>query len=197
MRTLLALPPLTLTNGAYASVPYLTGYLRSRGCDVEQTDWNLDFHLKLLSVDGLARIRSEILEKKEALTKATQFFLSRYEEYAATITPVVRFLQGKDRSLAVRLAHRTFVPEGPRFSTIAFRPDVVRLFGSLGTDDLARYVASWYVQDLLDVIREGVDPDFDDAHKAAQASFNPALKRLEQAREHPTCVDAMFEELVL
>ena len=197
MRTLLALPPLTLTNSAYASVPYLTGYLRSRGHDVEQADWNLGFHLKLLSVDGLARIRAEILEKNEALTRATQFFLSRYEEYAATVTPVVRFLQGKDRSLAVRLAHRTFVPEGPRFSTIALRPDVVRLFGSLGTDDLARYVASWYVQDILDVIREGVDPDFDDAHKAAQASFNPALKRLEQAREHPTCVDAMYEELVL
>jgi hypothetical protein len=197
MRTLLALPPMTLTNGGYASLPYLTGYLRSLGHDVEQVDWNLAFHLKLLSEDGLARIRSEMAGKRGALTRASQFFLSRYDEYAATITPVVRFLQGKDPSLAVRLAHRTFVPEGPRFSTIAMRPDVVRMFGSLGTDDLAKYVASWYVQDILDAVREGVDPDLDDAHKAAQASFNPALKRLEQAREHPTCVDAMFEELVL
>lgn len=197
MRTLLILPPHTLTNAPYASLPYLTGYLRSRGHEVEQADLNLDFHLKLLSVDGLTRIRSEIVEKKKPLTPTTRFFLSAFQDYAATVTPVVRFLQGLDPSLAVRIAERRFVPEGPRFSTILMRPDILRLFGLLGTDDLAKYVASRYVEDILNVIREGVDPEFGTASAAGQASFNPALVILLQARERPTCVDAMFEEVVV
>lgn len=197
MRTLLILPPFSLTNCPYASLPYLAGYLRSRGHDVEQADLNLDLHLKLLSVEGLTRIRSEIVEKKPPLTPTTRFFLSAFEDYAATVTPVVRFLQGVDPSLGVRIAGRTFVPEGPRFSTILMRPDIVRLFGLLGTDDLAKYVASRYVEDILNVVREGIDPEFGLAVAAGQVSFNPALKSLLRARENPTCVDTMFEEVIV
>ncbi|MES2639605.1 MAG: radical SAM protein [Myxococcota bacterium] len=195
MRTLLVLPPVTLTNSPYASLPYLAGYLRSRGHDVEQADLSLGLQLRILSADGLARIHSEV--EKKPLTPATQFFLSAYKDYAATITPVVRFLQGKDASLGVLLAQRRFVPEGPRFSTILMLPEVLRLFGALGTDDRAKYIASRYVDDILAVVREGIDPEFGEAGGAAHSSFNPTLKSLERARENPTCIDAMFEELVV
>ncbi len=197
MRTLLILPPVTQTNAPYASLPYLAGFLRSRGHDVESADLNLDFHLKLLSVDGLTRIRAELLAKQAPPTPTLSLFLSAFDDYAATITPVIRFLQGGDPSLAVRLVDRTFLPEGPRFSTILMRPDILRLFGLLGTDDLAKYIASRYVEDLLNVVREGIDPEFGSIHAASQASFNPALKSLLRARETPTCVDTMFEEVVV
>ena len=197
MRTLLILPPHLQTNAPYASLPYLAGYLRSRGHEVEQVDLNLAFHLKLLSADGLTRIRAELVEKKPALTPTTRAFLAAFPEYVATIPHVVRFLQGRDPSLAVRIAERRFVPEGPRFSTILMRPDILRLFGLLGTDDLARYVASRYVEDLLNVVREGIDPEFGAATAAGNASFNPALELLRRARESPTCVDTMYEEVVV
>ncbi len=50
--------------------------------------------------------------------RATRFFLEHFETYRETITPVIRFLQGRDPTLAHRIASRRYLPEGRRFTTL-------------------------------------------------------------------------------
>ena len=72
---------------------------------------------------------------------------------------MIRFLQGRDPSLALRIVTRAFLPEGARFAQIGDEP-LAWAFGNLGVQDQAKYLASLFVDDLADVIREGIDPRF-------------------------------------
>ena len=77
----------------------------------------------------------------------------------------MRFLQGHDPSLAMRIVGRAFLPEGPRFAALDAGGDGDELlgwaFGELGVTDRARHLASLFVDDLADVIRDGIDPRFE------------------------------------
>ena len=70
-------------------------------------------------------------------------------------------------------------------------------FGTLGTTEQARYLASLYVDDLADVWRDGIDPRFELARygerlAASAASFDPLHEAL---TGEPTLVDATLDEL--
>src|SRR5205814_7987550 len=82
--------------------------------------------------------------------------------YLDTVDAAVRFLQGRDPTLAVRICHGDFLPEGPRFDAARAREDdeTAWAFGSLGTHDRARWLASLYLDDLADLARETVAPHF-------------------------------------
>ena len=59
------------------------------------------------------------------------------------------------------------MPEGPRFAAIEQGPGsddddpLGWAFGSLGIADRAKHLASLYIDDLADVIRDGIEPDFE------------------------------------
>src|SRR5271170_2185146 len=101
VRILSIIPPMTQLNTPYPSTAYLTGFLRSRGFKAEQTDLSIALALKLLSVEGLQTIkeRADALPRKRH-TPATRFFAQHFEPYCTTISPAIRFLQGRDPSLA-------------------------------------------------------------------------------------------------
>ena len=113
------IPPMTQLNTPYPSTAYLTGFLRSRGFHAEQADLSIALALRLLSAEGLHSIHEQVrgLPRKQH-TAATRFFADHFEIYAETIVPVIRFLQGRDPSLAHRIASRRYVPEGPRFAAL-------------------------------------------------------------------------------
>jgi hypothetical protein len=158
MRLLLVTPPMTQLNTPYPATAYLTGHLKSRGWDVRQADPALELVLRLFSREGLTRIQGAVARARKT-TPSVAFFIEAFEDYARTIEPVVRFLQGRDPSLALRLAARTLVPEGPRFAQLN-EETLNWSFGAMGSQDQAKYIASLYLDDLADVIREGVDSRF-------------------------------------
>ncbi|MCC7442767.1 MAG: radical SAM protein [Bdellovibrionales bacterium] len=193
LRLLLVTPPLTQLNTPYPATTTLTGTLRARGWDLRQADPGLELVLRLLSKDGLARVRENL---GAAQSEAVDFFREAYSDYERTVEPVIRFLQGADPTLAYRLAARTLVPEGPRFQQF-HEETVVAAFGHMGTQDRAKYVASLYVDDLADVIREGIDPRFalsryGEKLAASQPSFEPLASALAAA---PTLVDELLDEI--
>src|SRR3954469_23001477 len=111
-RILSIIPPMTQLNTPYPSTAYLTGFLRSRGFHAKQTDLSIGLALRLLSTEGLSAIR----ERVRALSRrqhnvGTRFFAEHFETYRQTISPVVRFLQGHDPTLAHRIASRRYLPE--------------------------------------------------------------------------------------
>ncbi len=118
-RVLSVIPPMTQLNTPYPSTAYLTGFLRSRGVDAVQEDLALKLVLRLLSPAGLddIRARAEALPKKRR-TPLVQGFLDHFARYRYTVDPTIAFLQGRDPTIAHRIASRTFLPEGPRFDAV-------------------------------------------------------------------------------
>ncbi len=202
MKILLVTPPMTQLNTPYPATAYLTGFLRERGHDVAQADPAIELVLRLLSREGLAQVAAAITDP---WSRSLQFFVEHLPRYLATVGPVVRFLQGKDASLAWRLCSDDYLPRGPRFDVLAQyalededgEDPLGWAFGSLGLRDRAQHLASLYVDDLADVIREGVDPRFEMSRyaeklAASASSFDPILAALDG---EPTLVDRLLDEI--
>lgn len=189
------IPPLVQVNTPYPSTSFLTGFLRSINHEAIQDDLGLKLVLKLFSKEGVAAIYSDV--PKDSAEPCLQFFCEAHSEYEKTIEPVIRFLQGKDATLAHRIATRTLLPEGPRFLNLD-QEDLSWAFGLMGTHDQAKHIASLYIDDLTDIISKGIDPQFSlsrygEKLAASQATFDP----LKNALDAPgTLIDRLLETLV-
>jgi radical SAM superfamily enzyme YgiQ (UPF0313 family) len=208
-RVLSVIPPMTQLNTPYPSTAYLTGFLRSRGVQATQVDLALALVLELLSSAGLR----EIFDAVQALptqrrTPSIEAFDDQFARYAATITPTIAFLQGRDATLAHRIAGRQFLPEGPRFASLDAYVDpddpeggdpLAWAFGALGQQDRARHLATLYLNDLADVVRDAVDARFEFVRYAESLAMSqPTFEPLAQALAAPmNLVDRTLERLTL
>ncbi|MBS1962157.1 MAG: radical SAM protein [Bdellovibrionales bacterium] len=204
MKILLLTPPMTQLNTPYPATAYLKGFLRSRGIEAAQADPALELFLRLFSSAGLARIRARLEETPGRYTESGAQFLAEYDRYARTIDSAIRFLQGKDPSLAMRIASRRFLPEGARFRALSQfggagseADQLAWAFGALGVQDQAKYLASLYLDDLADVVRDGIDSKFllsryGEKLAASQSSFDELAAELS---EEGTLVDEILREV--
>ncbi|MBN8489518.1 MAG: radical SAM protein [Burkholderiales bacterium] len=188
VRVLSVIPPMTQLNTPYPSTAYLTGFLRSRGITAVQEDLALALVLDLFTPAGLDALRADARRVAKP-GPVIAHFLQHFDAYRATIAPVIRFLQGGDSTLAHRINARTLLPEGPRFDALEHYVDdgsgdpLGWAFGVLGGSDRARHLATLYLNDLSDVIREAVDPRFEFVRYAerlatSQPSFDPMAEAL-------------------
>ena len=197
---------MTQLNTPYPSTAYLTGFLRSRGVTAVQEDLALKLVLNLFTAQGLEDVKVRALLLPEAARSASvNFFLDFFERYAHTIEPTIAFLQGKDSTLSHRIAGRGFLPEGPRFAALDAYDDsesgdpLSWAFGALGQQDRARHLATLYLNDLADVLRDAVDSRFEfvrygESLAGSQATFEP----LAEALAAPfTLMDEKLEALTL
>lgn len=190
LRVLSLIPPMTQLNTPYPSTAYLTGFLRSQHVDAQQEDLALGLVLRLFSRAGLeaVRVRCEALPRA-GRTPAVTGFLAQFERYRETIGPAIAFLQGHDPTIGHRIASRAFLPEGRRFEALDVfiadedRDPLAWAFGALGTHDRARHLATLYLNDLADVVRDAVDPRFEfvryaESLASSQPSFEPLAAAL-------------------
>ncbi|HEX6396658.1 MAG TPA: radical SAM protein [Steroidobacteraceae bacterium] len=206
MRVLLVTPPMIQLNTPYPATAYLTGFLRQHaadlGLEVTQADASIELFLRLYSAPRITRMAEELRARARTAPRSAGMppsiasFLEHAERYADTVEPALRFLQRRDPSLAFRIVGRAWLPEGPRFEP-AFDEQIHAAFGSLGTTEQARYLASLYVDDLADVWRIGIDPRFELAKygerlAASAASFDPLHDAL---TGEPTLVDHTLDEI--
>ncbi len=207
LRVLSVIPPMTQLNTPYPSTAYLTGFLRSRGVAAVQEDLALALVLRLLSPEGLGAVaeRIEALPEKQR-SPSVQAFAAQQGRYLATIGPAIAFLQGRDSTLAHRIAGRHYLPEGPRFASLDVYVDdeggdpLGWAFGALGLHDRAKHVATLYLNDLADVLRDVVDERFEFVRYAeslagSQPTFDPLADALAKAEVSPTLVDEMLQAL--
>ncbi len=211
VRLLLITPPMTQLNTPYPATAYLLGFLRQHAAalelDVAQTDASIELFMRVFSRTGLQRIVEELAARADAgaedMPPAIENLLGQAPRYLATIDAVTRFLQGRDPGLALRIAGRELLPEGPRFAAIEQGPGAGEddplgwAFGGLGIADRAKYLASLYIDDLADAIRDGIAPDFELARygerlAASAPTFDPLCEALEG---EPTLLDTLLDEL--
>ncbi len=205
MRVLSIIPPMTQLNTPYPSTAYLTGFLRSRGVDAVQTDLALLLVLRLFSAEGLRSIQREIESAAPSYRSASvASFLDQFDDYEATIDPVISFLQAGDSTLAYRICARRFLPEGPRFLPLDDYEDgdegdsLGWAFGALGVHDRARHLATLYLNDIADALRSGIDPRFEFVRYAESLAMSqPTFDPLAEALVRPlNLVDRTLIELV-
>ncbi|MCB2016258.1 MAG: radical SAM protein, partial [Hydrogenophaga sp.] len=162
------IPPMTQLNTPYPSTAYLTGFLCSRGIPAVQEDLALGLVLRLFTPDGLDRLRDRAQARPESERSASvHAFLDQFDAYRATIGPAIAYLQGRDSTLAYRIAARGLLPEGPRFMALENYVDdgsgdpLGWAFGALGVQDKARHLCTLYLNDLADVVRDAADERFE------------------------------------
>jgi hypothetical protein len=157
----------------------LKGFLESHGHTVAQADLGIELVLKIFSHDCLAEIFSLPIPKESYRNKGVRRVYAEKERYISIVDAVIRFLQGKDNTLAPRIANHTLLPEGPRFDNLA---DMEWAFGTSGTDDKARYLATLFVEDIADYIRQTSSPYFDLIRYAEHlAAYAPEFDEMEVA----------------
>ena len=190
LRVLSVIPPMTQLNTPYPSTAYLTGFLRSRGVAAVQEDLALALVLALFSPEGLLTVRAEIDALPPAKrTARVAAFDGAFDRYHATIAPTLAFLQGNDPTLGHRICSRAFLPEGTRFESLDVYIDddggdpLAWAFGALGVQDRARHLATLYLNDIADVLRDAIDPRFEFVRYAeslaqSQPTFDPLATAL-------------------
>lgn len=156
-------PPFTQLNTPYPATAYLKGFFNTKGIHAVQADLGIEVTLDLFSKQGLEKLFKAIEEKQ--LKSQPDFILSENsariitlkDAYIKTIDDVVLFLQGKSNTLAHLICARNFLPEASRFEQI---DDLKWAFGSMGKIDMAKHIATMYLEDLSDLIKENIDEHF-------------------------------------
>ncbi|HEX8547406.1 MAG TPA: B12-binding domain-containing radical SAM protein, partial [Cytophagaceae bacterium] len=192
---LLITPPFTQLNTPYPATTYLKGFLNTQGYASFQCDLGIEVILELFSSRGLKDLFSKIEETSIDLSENSQRILSLKEYYIGTIDAVILFLQHKNPTLAYTIEDGNFLPKASRFDQTE---DLDWAFGTMGIQDRAKHLATLYLEDISDLIKEAIDPFFGFSRYAERlgrsaTSFDPLQETLEA---DPTYVDEILLKLL-
>jgi hypothetical protein len=185
-------PPFTQLNTPYPATAYIKGFLNTKNISCFHADLGIEVILALFSKKGLedmfrpltpegGTFSSEFAESKIPPLGVRGLLLA--DDYIQTIDPVISFLQGKNPTLSHVICQESFLPEGARFAQL--EEDLDWAFGSMGTQDKAKHLATLYLEDLSDFITEYIDPHFGFSRYAERLgrsanSFNELYEALQQ-----------------
>lgn len=180
MKVLLITPPFTQLNTAYPATAYIKGFLNTLNIEAFQVDLSIEVVLDIFSSQGLNKIFDSIVEQETELSENAYRVFTQRHRYMQTIDPVIRFLQNKNQTLALTICAGNFLPQAGRFSALE---DLDWAFGTMGTHDKARHLATLYLEDLGDLLTEAIDPFF---------GFSRYAERLGRTATH---FDEMYQAL--
>jgi len=179
----LVTPPFTQLNTPYPATAYIKGFLNTKNISSTQADLGIEVILALFSRKGLEDLFAHA-EKFHGQPKSSNAkrILALKNEYIKTIDAVISFLQGKNPTLALQICQEDFLPEASRFTQL---DDLDWAFGSMGTQDKGKHLATLYLEDISDFIIECIDQNFGFSRYAERLgrsanSFDELYKALNQ-----------------
>ncbi len=148
----------------------------------------------MFSKQGLISIFAEA-EKLLHPGENSKRIIALKDYYISTIDAVILFLQGKNPTLALSICQEDFLPEASRFAQLE---DLEWAFGSMGTQDKAKHLATLYLEDLSDLIVECVDRNFGFSRYAERlgrsaSTFDELYASLQTA---PTYIDNLLLDIL-
>ncbi|MBP7939072.1 MAG: radical SAM protein [Parabacteroides sp.] len=193
MKALLVTPPLTQLNTPYPATCHLLGFLHSRNQNAEQMDLGIELIGRLFTGTMLKRI-FEVASQHSRLSKANRIILQQADFYIRTIDPVMRFLGGKDATLAQRFCELTFWPESKRLPS---DEDLEWGFGLIGNYDRATHLCTLFLKDLCDFINSTIDPHFELIRYAESLCLRlPEFRPLQNELQKPhTLIDTLMLDI--
>jgi radical SAM superfamily enzyme YgiQ (UPF0313 family) len=154
---LLITPPFTQLNTPYPATAYLKGFLNTKNIKSHQSDLGIEVILSLFSADGFSALFKILSQKKDLLSANSQRIFNLQKDYISTINLVIDFLQDNNPTLAHAICEGNFLPEASRFEQL---DELEWAFGTMGSRDKARHLATLYLEDISDLIRDEIDPHF-------------------------------------
>ncbi|WP_350456787.1 radical SAM protein [Macellibacteroides fermentans] len=193
MKALLVTPPLTQLNTPYPATCHLLGFLHSRNQNAEQMDLGIELIGRLFTGTMLKRI-FKAASQHSRLSKANRIILQQADFYIRTIDPVMRFLGGKDATLAQRFCELTFWPESKRLPS---DEDLEWGFGLIGNYDRATHLCTLFLKDLCDFINSTIDPHFELIRYAESLCLRlPEFRPLQNELQKPhTLIDTLMLDI--
>lgn len=186
----LVTPPFTQLNTPYPATAYIKGFLNTKNIASEQADLGIEVILALFSKKGLQDLFQVSSSKfqEEIFSENAQRIFALQDEYMKTIDSVIAFLQGKNPTLALSICQEDFLPEASRFEQLE---ELDWAFGTMGTHDKAKHLATLYLEDISDFIVECVDPNFGFSRYAERLgrSANSFDELYEALQNQPTYID--------
>ena len=189
-KLLLITPPFTQLNTPYPATAYIKGFLNTINIESVQADFGIEVILKLFSKNGLqdlfdnAKIDSSTSDNSKRI-------LALQDEYIKTIDVVIAFLQGKNPTLALQICQEDFLPEASRFAQLE---ELDWAFGTMGTQDRAKHLATLYLEDISDFIVECIDGNFGFSRYAERLgrSANSFDELYDALQQETTFIDAIL-----
>ncbi len=154
---LLITPPFTQLNTPYPATAYLKGFLNTKTISAFQVDLGIEVILSIFSKKGLQSIFEFSNQKKTIFDENSERIFTLKDAYIQTIDDVIAFLQGHNKSLARQICTHNFLPQASRFDQLEMLEDS---FGKMGFQDKAKHLATLYLEDLSDFIKENIDSNF-------------------------------------
>ncbi|SKB76294.1 B12-binding domain-containing radical SAM protein [Daejeonella lutea] len=194
-KVLLITPPFTQLNTPYPATAYLKGFLNTKKIPATQADLGIEVILKLFSAKGLDSVFNEAEKSSVPLSDNASRIIALKDDYIRTVDAVISFLQGKNPTLSHLICMEDFLPEASRFGQTE---ELEWAFGSMGTQDKAKHLATLYLEDISDLIVECVDPNFGFSRYAERlgrsaGSFDELYHSLKQEN---TYVDNLLIEIL-
>lgn len=154
---LLITPPFTQLNTPYPATAYLKGFLNTKNIDAYQIDLGIEVILELFSKPMLTKVFETAFQNNTIVSDNAKRIYSLSATYTNTIDTVISFLQGKNPTFGRLICSPNFLPKADRFLQI---DDLDWAFGTMGTQDKAKHLATLYLEDLSDFIVECIDSNF-------------------------------------
>jgi radical SAM superfamily enzyme YgiQ (UPF0313 family) len=194
IKILLITPPFTQMNTPYPATPYLKCFLKPRGYEVFQVDLGIELINTIFSREGFQKLFDSIKHTHKKISRNSRHILKNETNYLQTIDQVMNFLQYRDNTLAQLLCNETFLPRASRFDPI---PDMEWSFGNIGVNDKARFLATMYIEDVGDLIKEVVTPYFGFSRYAEKLGMSAhSFAPIEHALKQPeNIIDVWLLEL--
>ena len=189
MRILLLTPPFTQINTPYPATPFLKRFLGDQGLDVRQADLGLDLLLSIFSKKGLANLFQAVNSKRLNPKGKYAGIFQQAQVYIDTIESVVLFLQNRDSTLAHLICSEHFLPRAHRFDELI---DLNEIFNDQALNDRARYMATLYLEELSDFIKEMVNPLFGFSRYAEKIALSAIV--FDEINDRLREPDPLFDE---
>lgn len=155
-KVFLVTPPFTQLNTPYPATAYLKGFLNTKNISSYQADLGIEVILKLFSSSGLVEIFNQIINNK-SVSENSKRIIALKTHYINTIDAVISFLQGHNPTLSHLICQEDFLPQASRFNQL---DELDWAFGTMGTQDKAKHLATLYLEDISDLIVECIDSHF-------------------------------------
>jgi radical SAM superfamily enzyme YgiQ (UPF0313 family) len=181
-KILLITPPFTQLNTPYPASPYLKGFLKVHGYDVFQVDLGIELINKIFSQEGFQKLFDVVKNNNKQISQNSIQIINNESYYLQTVDQIMNFLQYRDNTLAQLVCRDDFLPRASRFDQL---PDLEWSFGNIGVNDKARFLATRYIEDVGDLIKDAVTPYFGFSRYAEKLgmsahSFSPLDNALHQ-----------------
>ncbi|CAM4322633.1 B12-binding domain-containing radical SAM protein [Gillisia hiemivivida] len=192
---LLLTPPFTQLNTPYPATAYLKGFLNTKNISAFQMDLGIEVILELFSEDTFRELFEIAFQNDSIQSENCERIYALKDAYLQPLNEVVRFLQGKNNTLARQICTDNFLPRASRFDQL---DDMDWAFGSMGMQDKAKHLATLYLEDLSDFIVECIDDNFGFSRYAERLgqSANSFDELYEELQEETTLIDLITLEIL-